>query len=262
MRSEGNRPLAARPIVSNDHRGGALPSPSTPRTARRGPTHQHRAADYYLPLLADLPAALGDQRSASSGGPSCAGARPSSSSIRYLLLPCIGVWKDTVKQHVVGQVLNYLLGAGRKLLERWVISYAAAPAPGGEPGGQPGGQQQGHRPASSRYEPAAIYKRMVIALRSLYSYVRMLPAYRLFRACTVRSLGVECAGSPARRSLYTIWAVHGLMALIGGQGSPSEGHALQLPQLMHGQTVHVIGPTWSSAPICNGELESLTFPVV
>ncbi len=85
-------------------------------------------------------------------------------------------------------MLSVLLGrAGRKLLERWVISYAAAPVAGGQAGGQPGsGQAQGHRPASSRHEPAAIYKRMVIALRSLYSYVRMLPAYRLFRACTVR----------------------------------------------------------------------------
>ncbi len=38
---------------------------------------------------------------------------------------------------------------------------------------------------TSRLEPAAIYKRMVISLRSLFSYVRVLPAYRLFRACAV-----------------------------------------------------------------------------
>lgn len=39
---------------------------------------------------------------------------------------------------------------------------------------------------TSRLEPAAIYKRMVISLRSLFSYIRVLPAYRLFRACAVR----------------------------------------------------------------------------
>ena len=44
------------------------------------------------------------------------------------------------------------------------------------------------RPMTSRLEPAAIYKRMVISLRSLFSYVRVLPAYRLFRACAVIQL--------------------------------------------------------------------------
>ncbi|KAK9823656.1 hypothetical protein WJX72_004459 [[Myrmecia] bisecta] len=34
----------------------------------------------------------------------------------------------------------------------------------------------------SRLDPPAIYKRMVIMLRSLYSYVRVLPAYRMYRA--------------------------------------------------------------------------------
>ena len=41
------------------------------------------------------------------------------------------------------------------------------------------------RPAAARLEPAGIYKRLVILLRSLYSYVRVLPAYRLLRACKV-----------------------------------------------------------------------------
>jgi hypothetical protein len=76
--------------------------------------------------------------------------------------------------------------AGRKLLERWVLAYPAPPAAGSAEAGEQLGGQAAARPMSSRQEPAAIYKRMVITLRSLFSYVRMLPAYRLFRACTVR----------------------------------------------------------------------------
>lgn len=66
---------------------------------------------------------------------------------------------------------------GRRLLERWVLSYAPASPADAKAGAG--------RPMTSRLEPAAIYKRMVISLRSLFSYVRVLPAYRLFRACAV-----------------------------------------------------------------------------
>lgn len=69
------------------------------------------------------------------------------------------------------------VGAGRTLLERWTVAYAAAAAGESRP---PAG-----RPAAARLEPAGIYKRLVILLRSLYSYVRVLPAYRLLRACKV-----------------------------------------------------------------------------
>lgn len=50
---------------------------------------------------------------------------------------------------------------------------------------------------TTRLEPAAIYKKMVVALRSLYSYMRVLPAYRLYRACAV---GL----TPLRHAFYCI----------------------------------------------------------
>lgn len=37
----------------------------------------------------------------------------------------------------------------------------------------------------SRLNPSSVYKRLVITLRSLYTYVRVLPAYRMYRACKV-----------------------------------------------------------------------------
>lgn len=37
----------------------------------------------------------------------------------------------------------------------------------------------------SRLNPTSIYKRLIIMLRSLFCYVRVLPAYRLFRVCKV-----------------------------------------------------------------------------
>ena len=37
----------------------------------------------------------------------------------------------------------------------------------------------------SRLNPASVYKRLVISLRSLYTYARVLPAYRMARACKV-----------------------------------------------------------------------------
>ena len=43
----------------------------------------------------------------------------------------------------------------------------------------------GSAAAAGRADPA-VYKRMVIALRSLHSFVRVLPAYRLHRTCKVR----------------------------------------------------------------------------
>lgn len=37
----------------------------------------------------------------------------------------------------------------------------------------------------SRLNPSSVYKRLVVTLRSLCTYVRVLPAYRMFRACKV-----------------------------------------------------------------------------
>lgn len=64
---------------------------------------------------------------------------------------------------------------GRRLLERWTLSYTASEAQHAQQG----------RSSASRLEPAAVYKRMVIAMRSLFSYVRVLPTYRLYKACAV-----------------------------------------------------------------------------
>lgn len=66
--------------------------------------------------------------------------------------------------------------AGETMLERWTLNFS------------PRGQQTataGTAAAPVRLDTPAVYKRMVIAMRSLYSYVRVLPAYRLFRACQV-----------------------------------------------------------------------------
>ena len=68
------------------------------------------------------------------------------------------------------------------MLERWTLQFTAR-------GQQPAGRASDSTVASAapvRLDTPAVYKRMVIALRSLYSYVRVLPAYRLHRACKVK----------------------------------------------------------------------------
>jgi Autophagy-related protein 13 len=60
------------------------------------------------------------------------------------------------------------------MLERWTLNFS------------PRSQHSGVQQPAIRLDTPAVYKRMVIALRSLYSYVRVLPAYRLFAACRVR----------------------------------------------------------------------------
>jgi hypothetical protein len=40
-----------------------------------------------------------------------------------------------------------------------------------------------------------VYKRMIILVRSLYSHVRVLPAYRMYRSAKVRRRGLN-AGAP------------------------------------------------------------------
>lgn len=63
------------------------------------------------------------------------------------------------------------------MLERWTLQFAAGAAPA---------KQQSSRAAAARLETSAVYKRLVIMLRSLFSYVRALPAYRLYRSWKVR----------------------------------------------------------------------------
>ncbi|KAF6256683.1 autophagy-related protein 13-domain-containing protein [Scenedesmus sp. NREL 46B-D3] len=61
-------------------------------------------------------------------------------------------------------------GARGTLLERWSLSYRPL---------QPGSSGYCSRAAT---DVAAVYKRLILLIRSLYSYVRVLPAYRMYRA--------------------------------------------------------------------------------
>ena len=70
------------------------------------------------------------------------------------------------------------------VLETWVFHY------------QPTIMPQGptlSRSQLSRLNPTSIYKRLVIMLRSLFCYVRVLPAYRMYRVCKVRHRAVAAA---------------------------------------------------------------------
>lgn len=69
------------------------------------------------------------------------------------------------------------------LLERWMFQF--------EPAMQDGNLQR-RRAQLARLDPPAVYKRAVVMLRSLTSYVRLLPGYRMYRACKRNS------SSPAR----------------------------------------------------------------
>ena len=73
------------------------------------------------------------------------------------------------------------------MLERWTLDFSLRSQQSGAP--QP--------PPAVRLDTPAVYKRMVIALRSLYSYVRVLPAYRLSAACRVRAPTFKNAAAPA-----------------------------------------------------------------
>lgn len=50
----------------------------------------------------------------------------------------------------------------------------------------PEGPSHLSRSQLSRLNPQSVYKRLVITLRSLYTYLRVLPAHRMARACKVR----------------------------------------------------------------------------
>lgn len=67
---------------------------------------------------------------------------------------------------------------GETMLERWNLQYSPHSSQ----------RSSGSDTGAARASPSSVYKRMVIALRALYSYVRVLPAYRLHRACKVYSL--------------------------------------------------------------------------
>ena len=63
------------------------------------------------------------------------------------------------------------------LLESWVFSYA--------PQTQISTASMS-RSTMARLNPSGVYKRLLVMLRSLVSYTRILPAYRLYRACKIQ----------------------------------------------------------------------------
>ncbi|PRW58175.1 autophagy-related 13 [Chlorella sorokiniana] len=63
------------------------------------------------------------------------------------------------------------------LLERWVVHYYPQLPEGA------GGAPHLSRSQLARLSPSTVYKRLVITLRSLFTYLRVLPAYRMYRAC-------------------------------------------------------------------------------
>eukprot|EP00884_Botryococcus_braunii_P010394 jgi/Botrbrau1/19356/Bobra.0628s0001.1 len=89
--------------------------------------------------------------------------------IEIFLLPWVGT-KPTAAE-VPPDGANGSGTGGRSLLERWVIHF--------EPSETRETDSKGH---SASYQMKEIYKRLVIVMRSLYSYLRILPAHRLYRA--------------------------------------------------------------------------------
>lgn len=82
--------------------------------------------------------------------------------------------------------LSPIRQAAETLLERWVVHYYPQ---------LPEGPSHLSRSQLSRLNPQSVYKRLVITLRSLYTYLRVLPAYRMARACKVRGWAAEGQGA-------------------------------------------------------------------
>ncbi len=174
-RPSANRPRSPRSPAGSAGlgrrgRGGVLP-----RVLTRQPW---RGAQIYLQAWATGDGAAEGRMPAAAGDALDAGGSPSGAHAARL--PARGAARRRGRPAARLELCECRGGAaGRTLLERWTLTYAPAAAGESRP---PAG-----RPATSRLEPAGIYKRLVIALRSLYSYVRVLPAYRLLRACKVRA---------------------------------------------------------------------------
>lgn len=154
------RPISATPLSSTCRSSSSLGAPRTARSSNevrlRGcglatqPTHKMlalRVGPVPLPLHSLAGAASADFAATAAQHP----AAP---------FPCPAA----------------LLRAVETLLERWVVHYHPQ---------LPEGPSHLSRSQLSRLNPASVYKRLVITLRSLYTYVRLLPAYRMYRACKV-----------------------------------------------------------------------------
>lgn len=89
--------------------------------------------------------------------------------------------------------------ASEQLLERWSLRFGSLPL------GALAGPSAGARAGGN--DDAAVYKRMILLVRSLHSYVRILPAYRLFRAASKRHPGQTLQ-------------VHYRLSLLAPDGSP------------------------------------------
>jgi autophagy-related protein 13 len=91
------------------------------------------------------------------------------------------------------------------LLERWTLRLGPSPAAPLPLGGALTRSQM------MRLNPQGVYKRLTLMLRSLYAYVRVLPAYRLFRAAR-RQRGAAFA---------LAYRLHSTLPSRGGGGAPA-----------------------------------------
>ncbi|KAG2484087.1 hypothetical protein HYH03_017106 [Edaphochlamys debaryana] len=118
---------------------------------------------------------------------------------------------------------------GETLLERWTLAFTRSGAGGGGGAssgmgmgmassmGGGGGGAAGGQGARSYVDEASVYKRLIILIRSLYSFSRILPAYKICRAA--RRLGGELP--------LTVFA-----RVSRSAHAPGGGHELQ-PRLSH-----------------------------
>ncbi|GIL93089.1 hypothetical protein Vretifemale_20515 [Volvox reticuliferus] len=76
-------------------------------------------------------------------------------------------------------------------LERWTLQYERSPPSGSSSSmaGAGSGACSGSSSTRTYLDEVSVYKRLTILVRSLYSYTRVLPAYKLFRAAKQRYAG-------------------------------------------------------------------------
>ncbi|KAG2451758.1 hypothetical protein HYH02_003537 [Chlamydomonas schloesseri] len=94
--------------------------------------------------------------------------------------------------------LESLAAAGTDvLLERWTLEFVRGPplGSGSSMSGGGGGSSSGSSGTRTYLDEASVYKRLILLVRSLYSYSRILPAYKLFRAAK-RNASSEQAQQP------------------------------------------------------------------